>query len=117
MKKPILALNDASLNINLSIRKEFNEPQLTRKKSNIVKFINKRFSKGILTTLSDLEQFVKSKKDKRVATRKLTSRVCLTGLIESINGIYLPKGQGKYVNKVNTKFLSKIKSKREKNTI
>ena len=117
MKKDYSVFYNTQSNINLSTQKESNEHILSKKHSKIVNFINKRFSQGILTNLSDLQQFSKSKKDNTVATRKLASRLCNTGAIESINGIYIPTGQAAYFKNVNIKYLSKIKTKRDKNTI
>ncbi len=114
MKKTTPTLDNSQSNINFAIQEN---SKLSKKHSRIVNFINKRFSQGILTTLPDLQQFTKSKKDNTVATRKLASRLCNTGAIESINGIYIPTGQAAYFKNVNIKYLSKIKTKRDKNTI
>ena len=90
--------------------------QISEKYCKIIEYITNRLNDGILTKGSDLEQFVKSKNDKKAASRKLASRLCATGLIESINGIYVPKGHGAYLNSLDIK-LSKIKTKREKNKV
>ena len=110
------SINETKLSyINFAILPEKNI--LSKNQSEIVNFINKRYSQGILTTITDLSQFVNSNKNNNKAAHKLASRICLTGAIESINGIYVPKGSGEYLDKVNIKFLSKIKTKREKNKI
>ena len=61
--------------------------------------------------------FVKSSKNNTTTAQKLASRVCATGLIESFEGDYIPKGHKEYLKDTNIKFLSKIKTKREKNSI
>ena len=114
----VILVNDTKLShINFTAPTEKNTPVLSNKQSKIVNFINKRISKGILTTTADLEQFVNSKKDKKTAARKLASRLCATGLIESHEGTLIPKGHKEYLKNLNIKFLKKIKSKREKNKI
>ena len=60
--------------------------------------------------------FVKSSKNNTRTALKLASRVCATGLIESFEGDYIPKGHKEYLKDTNIKFLSKIKTKREKNS-
>ena len=61
--------------------------------------------------------FVKSSKNNTTTAQKLASRVCATCLIESFEGDYIPKGHKEYLKDTNIKFLSKIKTKREKNSI
>jgi hypothetical protein len=107
-------LNVTQQYINLSIKREHLQ---SKKYSKIIEFITNRFNEEILTERVDLEQFVKSKKDRKVAARKLASRLCKTGEIESHEGVYIPKGHKKYLNNLNTKFLRKIKSKWEKTKV
>ena len=117
MKKTI-SLNDNEFShINFAIPTEKNIHVLSKNQSELVNFINKRYSQGILTTITDLSQFVNSNKNNNKAAHKLASRLCATGLIESINGVYVPKGSGEYLDKENIKLLSKIKTKREKNKV
>ena len=116
MKKPLPVLDKSPSHINLSVDNQKFILNISPKQTKTVKFINDRFRKSIPTTIQDLKPFVKSSKNNNKAAHKLASRLCGTNLIESVHGIYVPKGHGAYLNNLDIK-LSKIKTKRKKNKV
>lgn len=100
------------------------EINLSKTQRKAIKWMTKRLvNEGLLTTLEDLTQFVRSKKSHQdgknnAAVRKFVSRLVAVGAAEALgNGVYIPKGYREFLKDTNIKLLAKIKSKRQKNTI
>ena len=107
-------------NINFTVKENPNNIQISTTQHKALKFIKKRFIDGFLTTNEDLEQFVKSRnpKARKAATRRFTKRLVDSGAVERLdNGVFIPKGYHSLLKEIDTKTLSKIKSKRQRNSI